>query len=121
MDQRQLLTFGYVVDVPFIPEYEKKYMMDQALASNAAYFQPYYSDLAAHRFALIVTEPLHIGLKGQEGIFAEENDLWVIWVSRPTLCFYEPVFTDRTVDVQLLVPRQDPPAECQQYLELSGR
>src|SRR6185436_8933224 len=26
MDQRQLLTFGYLPPVPFVPEYEKKYM-----------------------------------------------------------------------------------------------
>lgn len=116
MDQRQLLTFGYIRGVPFVPEYEKKYMMDQALASNAAYFQPYYQDLARKRFALIVTEPLKVNLKGSEGEFSDENDLWVIWVSQPTLCFYEPVMTDRVVDVQLLVPRQDP-AGCEKFLQ----
>ena len=115
MDQRQLLTFGYVKPVPFIPEYEKKYMMDQALASNEAYFQPYYRDLAARRFALIVTEPLKVTLKGQTGVFSDENDLWVTWVSKPTLCFYEPAWTDKSVGVQMLVPRQSPTG-CEKYL-----
>ncbi len=116
MDQRQLLTFGYVDAVPFIAEYEKKYMMDQALASNADYFRPYYQDLADQRFALIVTEVLKVNLKSQSGVFADENDLWVIWVSAPTLCFYEPIYTERSVGVQLLVPRQNPTG-CEKYLQ----
>ena len=116
MDQRQLLTFGYVPAIPFVAEYEKKYMMDQALASNASYFQPYYQDLAGKRFALIVTEPLKVNLKEQGGMFSEENDLWVTWVSAPTLCFYEPIMTDKTVGVMMLVPREDP-VGCEKYLQ----
>ncbi|MFZ5881190.1 MAG: hypothetical protein ACOY0R_17630 [Chloroflexota bacterium] len=116
MDQRQLLTFGYVNAVPFVPEYEKKYMMDQALASNQAYFQPYYRDLANRRFSLIVTEVLKVNLKVQAGVFADENDLWVIWVSTPTLCFYEPIMDDREVGVMLLVPRESPTG-CERYLK----
>ncbi|MGE5249156.1 MAG: hypothetical protein ACM3QS_02985 [Bacteroidota bacterium] len=114
MDQRQLLTFGYVEPIPFVAEYEKKYMMDQALASNQAYFRPYYADLAARRFKLIVTEPLKVNLKGQSGVFSEENDLWVTWVSAPTLCFYEPIMTDKSVGVQMLVPRENPMG-CEKY------
>jgi hypothetical protein len=110
-----LLTFGAVEAIPFIPAYEKKYMMDQSLAANAAYFQPYYRDLAKARFALIITEPLRTGLKGQDGVFSEENDAWVKWVSAPTLCFYEPIMTDKSVGVQLLVPRQAP-KNCDKYL-----
>lgn len=106
MDQRQLLTFGYIPSIPFVSEYEKKYMMDQAMGGNAAYFQPYYRDLEARRFSLIVTEILRGGLK-QEGIFSEENNAWVEWVSNPTLCYYEPILTDRTVGVQLLIPRAE--------------
>jgi hypothetical protein len=115
MDQRQLLTFGYMPKIPFVAEYEKKYMMDQALASNKTYFQPYYQDLADQRFSLIVTEPLKMELK-DSGVFSEENDLWVTWVSAPTLCFYEPVMTDKSVGVQLLVPRKDL-IGCEKYLQ----
>ncbi len=116
MDQRQLLTFGYVRAIPFVPEYEKKYMMDQALASNENYFRPYYQDLANKRFALIVTEPLKVDLKEEGGVFSEENDLWVKWVSAPTLCFYEKIHTDKTVGIELLVPRENP-IGCEKYLK----
>jgi hypothetical protein len=109
MDQRQLVTFGYITGIPFISEYEKKYMMDQAMASNISYFEAYYRDLADRRFALIVTEPLRVVLKAEMGgMFSEENDAWVTWVSAPTLCYYEPLLTERSVGVQLLIPKSDP-------------
>ncbi len=117
MDQRQLLTFGFVTDVPFVPEYEKKYMMDQAMGNNAQYFHSYYEDLAAKRFTLIVTEPLRSELKDEMGgAFAEENDAWVTWVSNPTLCYYEPIYLSKKTNVELLVPKKNP-VGCEQYLE----
>ena len=117
MDHRQLLTFRYVPAVPFVPEYEKKYMMDQAMANNANYFQAYYQDLANQRFALIVTEPLRTKRREElGGPFSEENDAWVLWVSNPTLCFYEPLYISTDVNIELLVPKQNP-LGCEQYLE----
>ena len=116
MDHRQLLTFGFVPAVPFVPEYEKKYMMDQAMGNNAQYFQSYYDDLAQKRFALIVTEPLRTKRREElGGPFSEENDAWVLWVSNPTLCFYEPLYIEPDVNVELLVPKQNP-VGCEEYL-----
>ncbi len=116
MDQRQLVAFGYINPVPFVPEYEKKYMMDQAMGSDANYFKQYYRDLARHRFSLIITEPLRLKLQGAEDApFSEENDAWVRWVSRPTLCFYKPIFTDPQNNVQLLVPQSNIDS-CSKYL-----
>ena len=107
IDQRQLLTFGYVPKIPLLPEYEKKRMMNEAMSSNATYFAPYYEDLANNRFSLIISEPLKVYIKNEEGVFAEENDLWTIWVAAPTLCYYEPLVTLRDVYIQLLVPREE--------------
>lgn len=116
MDQRQLIAFRYINPIPFVPEYEKKYMMDQAMGSNSDYFKQYYQDLARHRFTLIVTEPLKLKIQGAENApFSEENDAWVRWVSRPTLCFYKPVFTDPQNNIQLLVPQQNIDS-CSKYL-----
>ena len=115
IDQRQLLTFGYVPKIPLVPEYEKKRMMNEAMSSNASYFEPYYQDLAAHRFSLIISEPLKVNLKGEEGVFAAENDLWTKWVAAPTLCYYEPLETLRSVYIQLLIPRQEP-LDCSAYI-----
>lgn len=113
VDQRQLLSFGFVRGVNLVPDYEKKYMMDQAMAGNAAYFQRFYRDLANHRFSLVITEPLFLVQQGEDYSFGEENDAFVKWVSRPLLCYYEEMDTLTEVRVQLLVPRSLPLDEQQ--------
>lgn len=112
IDQRQLLTFGYIQDVPLVPDYEKKYLMDQAMAENQAFFDKFYDDLASHRFSLIISEPLWVRFQGDVYHFGNENDAWVKWVSQPLLCYYEPVETNLSVGVQLLTPRREKQAEA---------
>ena len=105
MDQRQLLTFGYVRDVPLVGPYEKKRLMDEALSQNSTYFGPFYADLAAHRFSLIISSPLRTPIQDSEYGFGEENNAWVKWVARPILCYYAEQDTLNEVKVELLVPR----------------
>lgn len=111
MDQRQLLTFGFIEGVPLVPDYEKKYLMDQAMSSDAGYFESFYEDISNQRFALIISEPLKINYQGSDHHFGDENDTWVDWVSKPVLCYYEPIATIKRVKVQLLVPRSET-ADC---------
>ncbi|MEP6894437.1 MAG: hypothetical protein ABI986_02400, partial [Chloroflexota bacterium] len=118
MDQRQLLTFGYIKGVPLVPEYDKKVLIDEALSSNVEYFQGFYKDLAAHRFSLIITSPLRENVQTSLDDFGEENNAWVKWVSTPLLCYYEPLYTLKKVHVQLLGPRQDT-AGCDQKLPVT--
>lgn len=108
IDQRQLLTFDQVGEVDVIAAYEKKYMMDRAMAGNAAYFRQFYADLAAGRFAMIITEPLFDNVQEMQSGFREENNAWVEWVARPLLCFYAPVETLPEARTQILVPKVDP-------------
>jgi hypothetical protein len=108
IDQRQLLTFGYIRDVPLVPEYEKKYMMDMAMGNNATYFDSFYADLRRGRFALIVSDVLRAPRKGESDSYGEENNAWVRWVVKPVLCYYQPLETFANVRVQLLAPRPDP-------------
>jgi hypothetical protein len=108
IDQRQLLTFEYIRNVPFVPEYEKKLLMNEALSSDQSYFQGFYDDLAAHRFSLIISEPLRSPIKDSSYEFGEENNAWVTWVSIPVLCYYEPLETLKEVKVQLLIPKSEP-------------
>jgi len=106
VDQRQLLTFGFIQNIPMISEYEKRYMMDMAMADEADYFNKFYKELANHRFSMIISEPLHTGFQGGEFEFGNENDAWVKWISIPLLCYYEPVETYPVFGVQILVPKQ---------------
>jgi hypothetical protein len=112
MDQRQLLTFGQLQDLPLVDDYEKKYLMDQALSGDAPYFDTFYRDLAEGRFTLIVSHPIKVQYQGSEHNFGEENDAWSWWVARGILCYYEPLMTLKEVNVQLLVPRDIPDGDC---------
>lgn len=124
IDQRQLLTFGQVSEVPLVPEYEKKYMMDEAMAAERneeaqKYFERFYRDLANHRFVLIISEPLWVKWQGDQEIFGNENDAWVKWISVPVLCYYQPVEMYQDVGLQFLVPKpKSPPSAevtCPEY------
>ncbi len=115
MDQRQLLTFGYIKNAPLVSDYEKKYMMDESMTGDASYFQTLYRDLSHRRFSLIVSEPLETSLQRPGEVFGDEGDDFVKWVSTPVLCYYQPVATFREVGVQLLEPRPvplDDPQHC---------
>jgi hypothetical protein len=106
LDQRQLLTFGYVKDVPFVPEYEKKMLMNEAMAARESYFADFYADLEGRRFSLIISEPLRAPIKDSNFEFGEENNAWVEWVVEPMLCYYQEIETFRSAQIQLLVPKQ---------------
>lgn len=115
IDQRQLLTFGYITNVPLVPEYEKKVLMNQALSNNSSYFYPFYEDLANKRFSLIISEPLRAPEKDSTDQFGEESNAWLTWVMSPILCYYEEKNYLRKVDVMLLVPK-DEPIDCSDQL-----
>jgi hypothetical protein len=118
MDQRQLLTFGYVTQVPLIDEYEKKQVMNKALGGNEQYFNEFYQDLASGRFSLIITEPLKtFTYEVDERNFAEENNAWVAFVAEPMLCFYQTQNTHLDVGVEILVPRINPCENSSIYLQ----
>ena len=117
MDQRQLLTFGYIEAVPLVAEYDKKVLINKAMSADALYFADFYQDLASQRFSLIITNPVNRRLDRSEGHFSEENNAWVRWVTTPLLCYYEPMDRLKRVNVELLVPRQDISA-CEEVLPI---
>ncbi len=112
LDQRQLLTFGYIEGVPLVSQYEKKVLMNEALSGNADYFHTFYKDLAAGRFSLIVSEKMFTPIKDSSFEFGEENNAWVTWVAEPLLCYYQETSTLKEVGVQLFIPREIP-EDCQ--------
>jgi len=111
MDQRQLLTFGFIQNVKLVPEYDKKVLIDKALSRDLKYFKEFYKDLADHRFSLIITSPLHEQLNSLEDQFSDENNAWVKWVAAPILCYYQSGASFKKVRVELLVPREQA-SEC---------
>ncbi len=102
---RHLLTFGYVRQVPLVPEYEVVFLMEMAMAGNRPYLDDFHQALRNHDFGLIVSYPLETEYQGRTHSFGEENDAWVAEVSLPILCSYEPTVTLASPPLQLLVPR----------------
>jgi len=118
MDQRQLLTFGYMGEgVTLVPDYEKKVLMEMAMTANENYFAHFYRDLASHRFSLIIAEPITVTYRGENYQYGNENDAWTNWVAIPVLCYYDPVVTYKPSGTTLFFPRKEvtppyPGAKC---------
>jgi hypothetical protein len=108
ISQRQLLTYGYVKNVPLVPQDELVFLMEMAMAGNASYMDAFQADISHQRFAMIVAEPLVIQYQGRHHIFGEENDAWVRGVSEPVLCYYQPSITIDSVGLVLYTPRANP-------------
>ena len=103
-DQRQLLTFGSIEGVPLVPDYEKKYMADKGLSGDPEFYAPFYRDLAAHRFSLIVSPPLELTWQ-EDHPFSEEDEVQVVFIYRPMDEYYEPIVKLDAIGVWLLAPR----------------
>ncbi len=108
LSQRHLITFG-LVDGALVPEYEKVFVMEMAMAGNQDYLNRFEQDLRDQRFAFIISDPLFRKIKepGTEPL-AEENNAWVRQVTGRILCGYEVVKT--FADIQILAPL--PQWEC---------
>jgi len=91
INDRQVITLGEV-NVPLVYDYEVVTLMEMAMSGNQAYLNMFYNDLATHRFAAIVATKQNTGIK-QEGVFAEENNVWNTYVSPYILCYYESSMT----------------------------
>jgi len=107
IDQRQLLTFGEITDVPLIMEYEIKDMMNQAMGHNKAYFEAFRKDIENQRFRLIISDPLTVVFQGPKIAFGEENDAWVEEVTIPILDSYEPIMRFDEHLIWLLAPKKN--------------
>jgi hypothetical protein len=112
IDERQLVTFQTIQGIKLIPDYEKVFLMEMAMAGNPDYLGRFHSDLKNQRFSVIISEPLFITTKGASEPFGEENDAWVEQVSRPVLCYYESARFLRATSLQILVPKKEPGPGC---------
>jgi len=87
INDRQLVALGDV-NVSLVYDYEVVTLMEMAMSRNQVYMSRFYSDLANHRFSVIVATKQNLGIK-QEGVFVEENNVWNTYVSPYILCYYE--------------------------------
>jgi hypothetical protein len=107
--ERQLLTFKELKNIPLTPEYEQIELMEMAMSGNRQYLENYYADLHEHRFAIIFAEEQKYRQK-KDGAFIEEDNAWVRYVGAPLLCEYKPVESLTSANIQIFVPRPNPPS-----------
>jgi len=104
ISERQLLTFGEL-DLPVVPEYEKVFLMEMAMANNQDYLSSFREKLEEHAFVAIISDPLSTNIQGSNRGFADENNAWVQQVVLPMLAEYEGVLSWRNGEINLLVPQ----------------
>jgi hypothetical protein len=100
LDERQLLTFGEIKNVPITSDYELLTLMEMAISKNTDYFKIFANDLKNHRFGVIIAGQQSLGIQDNTYSFPEENNAWVMNVSKTLLMFYEP---EKLLDVSNLV------------------
>lgn len=111
ISQRHLLAVGLIEDIPLVPDYEKDVLMEMAMSRNRPYLDGFYDDLRHQEFGLIVIDPQSNTLISEKRSFGAENNIWIFKVTRPLLCYYEPLILYANVGVELYTPRAEP-LEC---------
>jgi hypothetical protein len=102
--ERQLITFGYLDGVPLVPEYEQIELMEMAMSRNRPYLEQFYGDLQDRRFVLIIAPEQKYVLR-RSGVFMEEDNAWVRFISNPLLCNYRSVEALVSSNVHVFEPR----------------
>lgn len=102
--QRYLVTFGMLQHVVMAPDYERIFLMEMAMADNQAYLKVFENDLATHRYAYIIFEPLTGGLQTTENAFSEENNAWYTHVTMTLLKYYQLKVNYPALDIAVLEP-----------------
>jgi hypothetical protein len=109
ISERHLVTFNLLEGVKLVPDYEVVTLMEMAMSGDQIYLQRFTSDLATHRFALIVSRKQRVVKKEGEP-FAEENNVWIDAISTPLLCYYQRSLTLESSNTLILVPSEA--ADC---------
>ncbi len=104
LEQRQLLAFDYIVDVPLVPEYELKEVMEHAMAGDEAYFSGFYKDLEGRRFSLIIASGMSLQKHRVPHSFEEESEAWRKYVAVKLFDWYSPAIKLDDVGVWLYKP-----------------
>jgi len=104
LEQRQLLAFDFIENIPLVPEYELKEVMDHAMAGDETYFRGFYQDLEGGRFSLIVASGMSLAKHRVPHSFEEESEAWRKYVAVKLFDWYSPAIKLDDVGVWLYKP-----------------
>jgi hypothetical protein len=108
IDNKQLITYGYLPSARMVPEYETAYILEMAFVGQSDYFARFTQDLKSKRFGVIVANPQPVRFQGPGESFSEENNAQIKWVGQPLLCYYQNLKTWLDVNISILVPEPVP-------------
>jgi hypothetical protein len=104
ISQRHLLTFDLITGIPLVPEYDNIDLMEFAMSNYRPSIDQFQSDIAAHKYALIIAPTPPRQLQDKGSAFAEENNAWLRRVSIPMLRAYKIIAEFPEGDFVVLVP-----------------
>ncbi len=107
VNQRHLVTFGYVEVPNLVTDYELLELMEMAISNQRDYLSEFYSDLSQNRFDMIVIAKQYDTIKENEQAFSEENNAWVENITIPLMEYYEPIVWLRYTDIEIYIPRAE--------------
>jgi hypothetical protein len=81
--------------------------MEMVMGGNEKYLHEFYERIENQDYALIISEPLKPRYKGRSVPFGDENDFYVRDVTKPVLCYYEPIKNISRLPIQLLAPKPE--------------
>jgi len=108
ISERQMVTFGNLIGIRMIPDYEKVFLMEMAMSNNQMYLLTFYQNLEAHTYKAIITDSIKTNWQGETHSFGSENDAWVGNVLLPMLEEYELAASWQSGEVNLLIPKGQP-------------
>ena len=104
--QRHLVSMHMLENVTLVPEYEREDLMEIAMANDLRHIQIFREDMEAHRFALIVVDPLKYNILSKQRSFSEENNVWVTRIMKHILCNYREEVVFPADEIALYVPQE---------------
>jgi hypothetical protein len=104
--QRHLLSMHMLENVSLVPAYEREDLMEIAMANDLQHIQTFREDMEAHRFALIVVDPLKYNILSKQRSFSEENNVWVTRIMKHILCNYREEAVFAVDEIALYVPQE---------------
>jgi hypothetical protein len=111
ISQRHLITFGYLENVTLVHDHEKLLLQEMAMSKNTQYLVNFGEELAGHRYALIVHDPLPIVFKDEETKpLAAENNVVLEAISPLFTCAYQESMRLLDGTLALFVPAKK--ADC---------
>jgi hypothetical protein len=113
ISERQLLIFGEIQGVRLVPDYERVFLMEMAMAGNPKYLEQFHQDIKSQRYKMIISEPLYLPVKGESERFGEENNAWVNYIGQNLRCYYTAIKTVKELKVQLFVPQTKINKKCE--------